>query len=179
VTELIDVLDSAGRFTGVTKTKAEVHRDGDWHRAAHVWIVSGRRVLLQRRAYVKENYPGMWDVSAAGHLSAGETSVEAAVRETFEELGLRINREELQLIGVTRESCLLNDGTYVDHELHDVFIVRRQVELDTLSLDPAEVAEVMWVDGDWPRPLVPHEEEYALLRDRIGACSEPPPSSRS
>jgi isopentenyldiphosphate isomerase len=172
VTELIDVLDADGRFIGVTKSKVEVHRDGDWHRAAHVWIVSGTRVLLQRRAYVKENYPGIWDVSAAGHLSAGETSVDAAVRETFEELGLRIDREELQPIGTTRESCLLNDGTYVDHELHDIFIVRREVDLAALVLDPAEVAEVMWAPeeyAEWPSPLVPHEEEYALLRGRIGA----------
>jgi len=81
--ELIDVLTAEGAPVGIAKTKAEVHRDGDWHRAAHVWIVaSDGRLLLQRRSLRKENYPSLWDVSAAGHLSAGETSKECAVRET-------------------------------------------------------------------------------------------------
>jgi isopentenyl-diphosphate delta-isomerase len=73
--ERIDVLTPDGRPTGVTKGKSEVHRDGDWHRAAHVWIVTpSGRILLQRRSVRKENYPGFWDVSAAGHLSAGESA---------------------------------------------------------------------------------------------------------
>ena len=38
--ELIDVLTRAGELTGVRKPKPEIHRDGDWHRAAHVWIVT-------------------------------------------------------------------------------------------------------------------------------------------
>ena len=37
--ELVDVLTPAGDPTGMRKPKAAVHRDGDWHRAAHVWIL--------------------------------------------------------------------------------------------------------------------------------------------
>ncbi|HLJ74165.1 MAG TPA: NUDIX hydrolase, partial [Thermoanaerobaculia bacterium] len=67
--ELIDVLKPDGLPTGERKPKAEIHRDGDWHRAAHIWIVSrDGRFLIQRRSPRKENNPGLWDVSAAGHL---------------------------------------------------------------------------------------------------------------
>ncbi|HEY6139628.1 MAG TPA: NUDIX domain-containing protein [Thermoanaerobaculia bacterium] len=162
--ELIDVLTPDGAPTGVTKTKAEVHRDGDWHRAAHVWIVaSDGRFLLQRRSLRKENYPGLWDVSAAGHLSAGETSRETAVRETFEELGLRIDARELQFIATLRESCALNGGTYIDNEIHDVFVVRRDVDLASLVLQDGEVDAVELV-SELPRNgMVPHPAEYALI----------------
>jgi isopentenyldiphosphate isomerase len=162
--ELIDVLTAEGAPVGIAKTKAEVHRDGDWHRAAHVWIVaSDGRLLLQRRSLRKENYPGLWDVSAAGHLSAGETSKECAVRETFEELGLRIDARELQFLATLRESCVLNGGTYIDNEIHDVFIVRRDVDVGALALQDGEVDDVALV-RELPRDeLVPHPAEYALL----------------
>ena len=37
--ELFDVLDAAGRPTGRAKRRADVHRDGDWHRALHCWVL--------------------------------------------------------------------------------------------------------------------------------------------
>ncbi len=163
--ELIDVLTPEGRPVGMRKPKDEIHRDGDWHRAAHVWIIAPNgRILLQRRSPRKENNPGLWDVSAAGHLSAGESAVEAAVRETFEELGLTIAARDLQFLATLRESCVLNNSTYFDNEFHDIFVVRRDADLPSLILDPQEVAEVQWVQDLRPdKTFVPHAEEYALL----------------
>lgn len=163
--EWVSVID------GPIKTKADVHRDGDWHVAAHVWIVTpDRRVLLQKRAAEKENWPGYWDVSAAGHLSAGETPVEAAVRETFEELGLRIMPEELRHIAVLREEHVLRDGTYIDKEVHEIFVVEREVDLSALTLQRSEVEDVQLVPLDQlanVTPLVPHELEYQALHAAV------------
>ena len=170
--ELIDVLTPDGAPTGVRKTKSEVHRDGDWHRAAHVWIVTPeRRVILQRRSLLKLNYPGLWDVSAAGHVSAGESAIEAAVRETQEEIGLTITPGELGHVMTTREHAVLNAGTYIDNEIHDVFVVRQAVDLTSLRLDPAEVDGGRLVAIEELRErvtagdptLVPHPEEYQRL----------------
>lgn len=151
---------------GGIKTKAEVHRDGDWHVAAHVWIIApDGRVLLQRRSTQKENWPGYWDVSTAGHVSAGETPVEAAIRETFEEIGLRITPEELERIGTAREQSVLRDGRYIDNEEHEIFVVQREVDLRDLKLQEGEVDDVMFASLDrLPEPLVPHELEYQRLR---------------
>ena len=163
--ELIDVLWPDGRPTSQRKPKSEIHRDGDWHRAAHIWIVgSDGRFLIQRRSLRKENNPGLWDVSAAGHLSAGESAVDAAVRETFEELGLKIGRDELQFVGTLPQSCVLNNNTYYDNEFHEIFIVRRDVDIASLKLDAEEVAEVKWVKELRPDDsFVPHAQEYGLV----------------
>ena len=159
------MLTPEGRPLGRRKPKDAIHLDGDWHRAAHVWVITPEgRILLQRRSMRKENNPGLWDVSAAGHLSAGESAVDAAVRETFEELGLRIAAEDLQPVATLRESSVLNNNTYYDNEFHEIFVVRRDLDLESLDLDPAEVAEVKWVDELRPDDsFVPHAEEYALV----------------
>ena len=36
--ELFDVVRADGTPTGEVKPRAAVHRDGDWHRAVHVWV---------------------------------------------------------------------------------------------------------------------------------------------
>ena len=170
--ELIDVLKPDGTPAGVRKKKSEVHRDGDWHRAAHVWIVTpDGRVLLQLSSLPKENHPWLWVVSAAGHLSAGENAVEAAVRETLEEIGLALNPADLEHTATNREQWILNDGAYIDNEIHEVFVVRRSIDLSTLRLDPAEVDEVRLVPIDevlhraaaGDPTLVPHRDGYAIL----------------
>ena len=168
--EMIDVLTIDGRPTGTQKSKTEIHRNGDWHRAAHVWIVAGDgRVLLQRRSLRKENNPGLWDVSAAGHLSAGESAIEAAVRETREEIGLVLSPVELQYLTTIPQSCVLNDGTYLDNEIHEIFLVRRDVDVQSLTLDPEEVAAVRWARELRPDDtFVPHGDEYALVTAAIG-----------
>ncbi len=165
--ELIDVLTSEGRPAGRTKVKALVHRDGDWHRAVHVWIVQlDGRVLVQRRAMVKENNPGLWDVSAAGHISAGETPIDAAIRETREELGLEIRAADLRHVATLREQSVLNGGTYIDNEVHEIFVVHCHVDARVLRLQKEEVGDARLVTWDEFRAMerVPHEEEYRLIQ---------------
>jgi isopentenyldiphosphate isomerase len=163
--ELVDVLTDEGLLTGRTKAKDLVHRDGDWHGAAHLWNVSSDgRVLLQRRALVKESWPGLWDVSVAGHVTAGETALAAVVRETREELGLAVDASDLSPLGRIRYHCALRPD-YVENEFHDIFLLRRDVALSSLRLDPLEVADVAYVHPSaFSRyERVPHEKAYALL----------------
>ena len=81
----------------VWKGRAEVHRDGDWHRAVHVWITDGRgNLLMQYRSVSKDTFPSMWDVSCAGHMGTETDSVESAVRELKEELGLDVDANLLR-----------------------------------------------------------------------------------
>src|SRR3954469_2867720 len=91
--ELFDLYTSEGEPLGRTKARALVHRDGDWHRSVHVWVVlqsaAGPCVLFQRRSTAKDTWPGVLDVAVAGHLRAGET-VDDALREAEEEIGLSL-----------------------------------------------------------------------------------------
>ncbi|HYP61526.1 MAG TPA: hypothetical protein VEQ36_13940, partial [Thermomicrobiales bacterium] len=70
--ELFDVVTWDGKPTGIQKRRADVHRDGDWHQAIHVWVMGrdhdGEFLILQRRSMAKDTSPGMLDPTVGGHL---------------------------------------------------------------------------------------------------------------
>jgi isopentenyl-diphosphate Delta-isomerase len=179
--ELIDVLNSDGTPTGMIRWKSDVHRDGLWHLSVHTWIVTpDRKLILQRRARTKENHPGLWDISSAGHVSAGELAVDAAARELEEEIGLVVPPGDLERIGSLREQWVLRNGSYIDNELHELFLCVRPVDVSALVCQAAEVDEVAVVALEKFRErvasrnpdLVPHWSEYEvvleILEQRFG-----------
>ncbi len=84
--EYIDIFDENNKPIGTTKEKTQAHEDGDFHRTAHIWIINkNKELLLQKRSATKKSHPNCWDISGAGHIRAGETVVEGAIRELKEE----------------------------------------------------------------------------------------------
>lgn len=120
--EQIDILNELGQKTGESRTRNEVHRLGLWHRTVHIWLFDANgKILFQLRAHDKENNPNLYDTSCAGHISAGDSSLESAIREIHEELGLEKNPEDLKYLFEARQSSVLNAGTYLDNEFYDVY----------------------------------------------------------
>lgn len=61
------------------------------HRAVHAAVFHpDGRILLQKRARTKRVQPGRWDISVGGHLISGEDWSDALLRETEEELGMKV-----------------------------------------------------------------------------------------
>lgn len=88
--EYFDVVNERDEPVG-RALRREVHARGLWHRAVHILVFDAAgRVFLQKRSMAKDMSPGLWDSSCAGHVDAGEDYDAAAVRELFEELGIRV-----------------------------------------------------------------------------------------
>jgi isopentenyldiphosphate isomerase len=137
--ELLEVLDSNGHPSGIAKPRAAIHVDGDWHQAFHCWIVrgGGSEVVLQRRAFAKDTFPGVWDAAAAGHWRFGETAEEAA-REIAEELGLDVSFSELVYRGREEAAQHFSNGL-IDREFHQVYLLSLDRPLTSYRPDPREV----------------------------------------
>jgi isopentenyldiphosphate isomerase len=145
--ELLDILDEAGRPTGEVAPKSEAHRLGLWHRCFHCWISGsdseGAYLLVQRRAAGKDTWPGYLDVTAAGHLAAGEETLDG-LREVEEELGLRVEPGKLVPLGSRRVEQEIPGGR--DREFHDVFLLFDPTPPEALRLQAEEVESVLCVD---------------------------------
>lgn len=150
--ELFDVLeqpttiDPAGRPSGRTKRRADVHRDGDWHRAFHCWVTcetgapTGPELILQRRGLHKDTWPGRLDVTVGGHFTAGETLVEV-LREAEEEIGQAVTLDQLLPLG--RRVCVNDrEGGVRDREIQEVYLWRSPLRLRDYRPQPIELVSL-------------------------------------
>jgi isopentenyldiphosphate isomerase len=141
--EMLDVFDDMGRHLGV-KPRHEVHQNGDWHRVFHCQIATSRSgvptVVLQRRSDEKAAFPGLLDLSAAGHLEAGEKPVDG-IRELTEELGVVADKDELILLGERRLVDDSGEG-HLNKELTSVFLLKDDRPLGEYVLQLSEVDAV-------------------------------------
>ena len=138
--ELIDILTPEGKSTGKTALKSEAHKKGWFHATAHIWFfTSDEKILLQKRALTKKVFPGIWDISVAGHIGAGEEVLEGAKREVFEEIGLILEDKDFIKIG-TRIHQVNHENGIQDNEHHHVFIAELKTPISKLTMQPEEVA---------------------------------------
>ncbi len=89
--ERLDIVNDDNEVIGQGSRK-EIHEQNKKHRAIHLFVFTKKGdLILQKRSHLKDRHPGVWDSPAAGHLDAGESYDQAALRELREELGLEDN----------------------------------------------------------------------------------------
>lgn len=178
--ELLEVFEmtSAGiaRPTGIAKTRAAIHHDGDWHLAFFCWIVRKSdegddiEVVLQKRAPHKDVWPGRFDASAAGHVRFGESTAEAS-REIEEELGLHVEASALEPLARHHQEHVHENGI-VDREIHDLHLLRWDAPLASYRPGP-EVTALTAVPVDAIVELVAGERaSITTMLVRAGAADE-------
>lgn len=125
-----------------TARKSETHNaDTKLHRAFSVFLFNSKgELLMQRRAFSKLTWPGVWSNSCCGHTMLNERTEQAAARRMAFELGLR--GVELHMALPDFRYRAEKDGV-VENEICPVLIAFSDQEP---VLNPAEVAETKWVE---------------------------------
>lgn len=81
--ELFDILNEDGSKTGIVKERGVAHpgrctaRNRTYLDRAGKMRKSGYDILLQKRSNNKDSHPGCYDISSAGHISAGDEIMES------------------------------------------------------------------------------------------------------
>ena len=148
--EYNDIYDADRKLTGRLHRRGTHWRSGEYGLVVCVWVYDGRgKILLTRRAPGK-SFAGTWE-NSGGAARAGETSIQAIVRELQEETGIRAESAEFELLSTTRDR-----NTFYDH-----YCLKRQVPLEDIVLQPGETDDVRWATF----------EEIHELIDRRQICN--------
>lgn len=100
--EMLDIVNEKNESVG-RAPKEEIHLKNMPHRHIFVFIFNKKgEMIIQKRVMSKLKNPGCWTASVSGHVAAGESYEEAAIRETMEELGVKAQKAKLNLLKIFR-----------------------------------------------------------------------------
>lgn len=138
--KMLDIYNDRMELVG-QKPRSEVHGNGYWHKAFHCWIIykdkAGQAyVIVQKRSATKDVVPNSLDITAAGHLEAGEKP-EDGLRELKEELGVQVDANKLTFLGVHVE--VYSDSKVVNREFDHVYFLEINKDLKDFKVQPEEV----------------------------------------
>ncbi|SDX91169.1 Isopentenyldiphosphate isomerase [Lutibacter oricola] len=169
--ELVDILNVNGKPSGETCMKSYAHKNGIYHASAHIWIFNNsEEILIQKRASDKDTFPNFWDISVAGHISAGEKPLTSAIREVEEEIGLNVDASQLKFIG-TYNKKVIHNKHLIDNELHYIYICKLDLDVKSLKIQAEEVSAIKMIHlndlivkvNSNNSNFVPHGKEYFNL----------------
>ena len=159
--EVLDIFNEKFELVG-QEDRDVVHKEGYWHQTFHCWILTkhdGKNfVLVQKRALCKKTAPGKLDISAAGHLQAGETK-EDGIREVQEELGISVSSSRLIDLGI-RISSTGTPGVKCNREFCNVVLLEDNTPLIDHHLQVEEVSALVEVEVEDGLKLFAKEIEF-------------------
>lgn len=137
--ELWDVYNRDRTKLSKTMVRGDKFESGSYHLVVHACIFNSKgEMLIQQRQPFKSGWPNMWDITVGGSAIAGDTSQTAIEREVFEEIGLKIDMQNI------RPHLTVN----FDRGFDDIYLIEKEVDINELKLQYEEVQQVKWATID-------------------------------
>lgn len=121
--------------------KLEVHERGLKHLAISVFLISGDKILMQRRALSKYHTPGLWANTCCTHPHWDESTSTAAVRRLDDELGITG-------VSLTKRDTVEYRAdvppNLIEHEIADIFVGHCDAD-HLIAPNPNEAMDIKWM----------------------------------
>ena len=129
--------------------------DGHYHKIVSIWIKNSEgKFLISKRSAEKRVSPSTWECTG-GAVDTGESTLDAAVREVKEELGIDLDPAAGKLVRQSRHDEM--------HEFYDVWLFEKDVDIKDLKLQKEEVSDVRWMTKEDVEELWANNEFNVLL----------------
>lgn len=165
--EVFDLYDGNGNKLDRTMIRGTSNQKGEYHLVVHIWIRNSKgEYLIQQRNKKTDVRPYMWAITG-GAVTSGEDSVTGAIRETYEELGLKLSTDKVKLL--KRYYIDAEEGGLTNY-ITDLYLAETDAKIDTLTLDKTEVKDAKYVSMDEIKYMIEHNEfwNYERLLERQG-----------
>jgi 8-oxo-dGTP pyrophosphatase MutT (NUDIX family) len=138
MTELWDLYNEERKKTGTILRGTPIPK-GQYHLVISAWIVNSKGQYLLSQRHPNKAYPYFWECTG-GSVLAGEDSLNGALREVKEELGITLEAEHGKLIYQSRREKT--------QDFYDVWLFYADIDTAEITLQETEVVAVQWVNRD-------------------------------
>lgn len=132
------------KLTNETHVRGIEIPDNRYHLVVHVWLKNPEgKYLLTQRAANRKRLPMVWECTCGSAL-LGESSLQSAIREVTEEIGIEIDPQTDS--GAVHYSCIRKSFLGKKYnDILDVWVFETSKEPDLLSASTDEVAATKWL----------------------------------
>ncbi len=178
MSELWDVYTIDRKRTGKTCIRGEQSAlsDDEFHLWVMVWIknpATGKYLISQRAAY-KNTDPLKWE-TVAGHSISGETSLDAALREVYEEVGIELKAEDAKVLA-TKITATFDGQRH--NWIRDSFYFETTAEPDLNKATTNEVIQTKWLTFEEIKEMYERGDCCLNMGDLYGFELNPVPQDR-
>ena len=141
--EIWDLYDENRELLGKDHVRGEQLPIDGYHLVVHVWIRNSKgEYLISQRSANRPTFPLVWEC-VDGSVVKGEDSLQGALREVKEEVGVDLLPEKGQVI--LSDIKRIEFGKVVN-KIVDVWLFEYDGEVDLSNATTDEVAQVAWMD---------------------------------
>ncbi|MFJ7730643.1 NUDIX domain-containing protein [Lysinibacillus sp. NPDC097231] len=134
--EVWDVFDQDRNKTNKRHVRGAKLADNEYHIVVHVWIRNHKGEILITKRHELKAYPNLWECPG-GSILAGESSLDGALREVQEEIGIKLLSSNGKIIKSERRDAY--------NDFYDVWLFDQSFELTETVLQEDEVSDIKWV----------------------------------
>lgn len=136
----------------------EILRNKQLHKEICVFILNDQKeVLLQKRSPNKKAYPNRWAL-LTGRVELNETFKNAAIREINEEVGLKINKENLNLFS---KRTFTNDN--IHYEITYFYYIKSNLKENDFIIQKEELSQVKWINIDVVIDMIEKQQDNIVI----------------
>ena len=152
--DIQDVYNEQKELVGIQKKRNEF-ADNEYSMSTFIWIVNkDGKLLVQLQSKQDDNKPGTYGITG-GAVDAGETSLEASIRELNEELGVKISKEQLIYIASERRK----------KKFFEYYMLELNIDINDLVLQKDEVEKVEWITLDEYEKNISNALNFQLFKN--------------
>ncbi len=137
--EIVDIYDENKNKTGKTKVRhKDVLEKGEYIIGVQAIIInSNKQILISQRSEKKEKLPLKWECNG-GALLSGEDVIDRIIREIYEELGIKLFRDEAVFLKTAKN----ND------RFKEIYLFKKDIKIEDLQFVDGEAIDAKWVNID-------------------------------
>lgn len=131
--ELVEVLNNRREYLNIIKDKRTLV-DGEYRLASFIWIINDNDEILIQQRSANQPLPNMWGATAGG-VKVKENSLDAAIREVKEELGIDATKNDFVFLG----------SSIISRMIIEIWLLKKNILINNLVFCDGEVQNALWV----------------------------------